>query len=218
VNADAARALKAVPRLRGGIEAIERCRTATEGCGTRPALDALAVTFGLLEASGVGDSVSVDFSVMRDFDYYTGIVLEAYAPGIGVPLGGGGRYDGVLGRFGAPAPAAGFALGVERLSIALVEQGAAPRARRLDAVVGGPAADAMALATRLRAAGWHVALSAREGLELAREADRAGAVEALEARDGRAVRLDRSGSPAGALADPVPYPPSTSWAQPEEAR
>ena len=155
---------------------------------------------------------------MRDFDYYTGMVLEAYAPGVGVPLGGGGRYDGVLGRFGMPAPAAGFALGVERLSIALVEQGVAQGVRGLDAVVGGRPGDALAVAARLRAAGWRVALSRREGLELVREADRLGAAEALVARDGGAVRLDRAGEAALPLEDPAPYPPTTSWAESGEER
>ncbi len=161
----------------------------------------------------MADCVSVDFSVMRSFDYYTGLVVEAYVPGLGVALGGGGRYDGVLAAFDAPAPAAGFALGIERLSIALLEQGAAPRVRGLDAVLGGEPAEALAAAATLRASGWRVALSARAGLELVREADALEAVEALWAAGGEIVRLDRSGEPALPLSDPPPYAPTTSWAQ-----
>ncbi len=209
----AARALRSVPRIRGGADAIERCRVATEGCACGPALDGLARTWALLEASGVAERVSVDFSVMRSFDYYTGLVLEAYAPGLGVPLGGGGRYDGVLAAFDSPMPAAGFALGLERLTIALVEQDAAPAVRRLDAVLGGQPALALAAATRLRAGGWRVSLSSRAGLELVREAERLDAVEALVAENGRVVRLDRAGEPALPLEEPVPYPPTTSWAE-----
>jgi ATP phosphoribosyltransferase regulatory subunit len=141
------------------------------------------------------------------------MVIEAYAPGVGVPLGGGGRYDGVLGRFDAPAPAAGFALGLERLSIALVEQDVAVAVRGLDAVIGGDPAAALATAARLRSAGWRVVLSERAGLELVREADRLEAAEALWAADGRVVRLDRAGEPAVPLEDPLPYAPTTSWAR-----
>jgi ATP phosphoribosyltransferase regulatory subunit len=47
-------------------------------------------------------------------------VFEVYDPALGVPLGGGGRYDELLGRFGRPLPAVGFALNVERLHIALM--------------------------------------------------------------------------------------------------
>ncbi len=191
VSTDAARALRAVPRIRGGREAIAACREAAAGCGCEAALDDLEATLALLEAAGVADSVTVDFSVMRSFDYYTGLVVEAYVPGLGVSLGGGGRYDGVLAAFDAPMPAAGFALGLERLSIALVEQGAQPATRGLDAVLGGAPADALAAAARLRAAGWRVALSARSGLELVREADRLGCGRSA----GRARRAHRAARP-----------------------
>ncbi|NTU70948.1 MAG: ATP phosphoribosyltransferase regulatory subunit, partial [Coriobacteriia bacterium] len=104
-NADVAAALSTVPRIRGGREAIAACREATRGLGCDAALDELDATWTLLEAAGVAGRVVVDFSVMRSFDYYTGLVAEAYAPGLGLPIAGGGRYDGVLAAFDAPAPA-----------------------------------------------------------------------------------------------------------------
>lgn len=214
VSERAATALRAVPRIRGRVDALEACRAATAGCGCEDALDALATTLELLDAAGAAERVVVDFSVMRSFDYYTGIVVEAYAPGVGVSLGGGGRYDGVLAAFGDPLPAAGFALGLERLEIALVEQDARVRVRGLDAVIGGDPGAAAAAGARLRRAGWNVALSQRVGLELVREADRSGAVEALHADErGRVLRLDRAGEPAVPLEDPIPYAPTTSWAE-----
>lgn len=214
-----AAALSAVPRIRGGREAIEACREATAGLECAEALDELAETYALLEAAGVAERVVVDFSVMRSFGYYTGLVAEAYAPGLGVPLGGGGRYDGVLAAFDAPAPAAGFALGLERVMIALVEQDRGPVVRRLDAVLGGGPADALAAARRLRAAGWRVMLSARTGRALVDEADRLEAVEALLAHDdGRIVRLDRAGEPAFPLETPIPPPPTTWTLEGGEAR
>ncbi|HSK47883.1 MAG TPA: ATP phosphoribosyltransferase regulatory subunit [Coriobacteriia bacterium] len=206
-------ALRAVPRIRGSRSAIDECRAAVVGCGCDDALDSLAETFDLLEAAGAAEEVMVDFSLMRSFGYYTGIVVEAYAPGVGVPLGGGGRYDRVLERFGLPAPAAGFALGLERLSIALIEQGVAVPVRGLDAVIGGEPADALAAAARLRAAGWRVVLTERTGLEVVREADRGGATEALIARGEQILRLDRAGELSLALGEPLPYPPTTSWAE-----
>ena len=210
-----ASALSAVPRIRGGAEAIAAARAATAGLGCEPALDELAAAWALLEASGAASRVLVDFSVMRSFDYYTGLVAEAYAPGVGLPLGGGGRYDGVLAAFDAPAPAAGFALGLERIMIALMEQGAAVEVRALDAVLGGDAGAALALAVQLREAGWRVALSQRSGIELVREAERLGAAEALLVSEGQlAVRLDRAGEAALPLEMPVPYPPTSTWAEP----
>ena len=128
-----AAALRTVPRIRGGAEAIVACREATAGLGCDAVLDDLAATWELLVAAGVAERVVIDFSVMRSFDYYTGLVLEAFAPGLGLPLGGGGRYDGVFAAYDSPLSAAGFALGLERVMIALVEQGvdvAAPPSRR----------------------------------------------------------------------------------------
>ena len=48
--------------------------------------------------------------------YYTGAVFEVYDPAVGIPLGGGGRYDDLLGEFGRALPAVGFALEVERVT------------------------------------------------------------------------------------------------------
>lgn len=218
VPAAVTRALTEVPRIRGGREAIGACREAASGLGADGALDELDAVWDLLETAGVADAVSIDFGIMRSFDYYTGMVLEVYAPGLGLTLGGGGRYDGLLAEFGAPAPAAGFAVGLERLHIALAEQKVAVGLPPLDAVLGGESADAFAAAARLRAAGWRVRLSSRVGLELVREAERAGAAEALVAEPSRIVRLDRAGEAATPVADPLPEPPSATWAREEAAR
>ena len=53
--------------------------------------------------------------------YYTGPIFELAHPSVGYSLGGGGRYDGMIGRFlGSEVPATGFSLGFERL-VELVE-------------------------------------------------------------------------------------------------
>ncbi len=61
----------------------------------------------------------VDLGRFPRLGYYTGAMFEVYDPTVGEPLGGGGRYDELLGRFGRPLPAVGFALGVDRLHAAL---------------------------------------------------------------------------------------------------
>jgi ATP phosphoribosyltransferase regulatory subunit len=63
--------------------------------------------------------VIFDLGLTRDPGYYTGAVFDVYDPALGVPIGGGGRYDELIGRFGRSLPAVGFALNVERLHIAL---------------------------------------------------------------------------------------------------
>lgn len=181
IDEAAAKALYAVPRIRGGREAIAACRAAAVGCGCDAVLDDLERTFELLEAAGVAGSVILDFSVMRGFDYYTGLVVEAYAPGLGVALGGGGRYDDLLAAFDAPMPAAGFALGIERLVIALADQNGLAEAHVPDVMVGGAADAAFALAARLRSEGRAVVLAVgSSGNELAQRAARLGC-EGVEA-------------------------------------
>ncbi len=201
-----ARALPAVVRLQGRREAIAACREHVAACGCAGVLDDFEATWDILEAAGVADHVTVDFGTMRSFDYYTGIVCEVLAPGLGLPVGGGGRYDGVLAAFGTPAPAAGFAVGIERLHIALTEQRAVPAVRRVDAVLTGEdAAEVFEAASSLRQAGWRVRLApGASGESAVAEAGAFGAFEALRATGGRIVRLDRAGQPA----DPLPDPPA----------
>ena len=67
----------------------------------------------------VAARVIFDLGLIRNIGYYTGAVFEVYDPALGAPIGGGGRYDELLGRFGRRLPAVGFALGVDRLHIAL---------------------------------------------------------------------------------------------------
>ena len=60
-------------------------------------------------------------NLVRGMGYYTGAIFEVAHPTLGYSLGGGGRYDGMIGRFlGTDVPAAGFSLGFERL-VDLVE-------------------------------------------------------------------------------------------------
>jgi ATP phosphoribosyltransferase regulatory subunit len=68
---------------------------------------------------GVAERVIFDLGLVRNIGYYTGAVFDVYDPALGAPIGGGGRYDELLGRFGRRLPAVGFALGVDRLHIAL---------------------------------------------------------------------------------------------------
>lgn len=174
-------ALRRVIRLRGGADAIAECRTLAEPFGGAQVLDELATTWELLEVSGLAEQVVVDFGIVRGFDYYTGMVFEMYAPGLGMPLGAGGRYDGVMARFGAPAPAVGFALGLERLTIACADQGVAAMPVRPSVFVGGEPRAAFALASQLRGAGERVALAADMDAEALDEIARAAGAQVVMA-------------------------------------
>lgn len=114
VEAACAAAIEALPRIRGGKDAIESVRSLVSPLGCVDGLDSFEETYDLLVKAGLGKNIVVDFSVMSSFDYYTGIVVEAYAPGLGSPLGSGGRYDNMLAAYGPSRPAAGFAFSLEQ--------------------------------------------------------------------------------------------------------
>ncbi len=119
-----ARAIFALPHLRGGREALQQVRDLLTPLGCGEGIDELEALYDSLVADGLETKVLIDFSVMTSFDYYTGIVFEAYAPGLGSPLGGGGRYDNLLAAYGArQVPAAGFAFYLEQVMAALTDEG-----------------------------------------------------------------------------------------------
>lgn len=155
-------AIRELLRIRGGLDAIERCRKIVAPLGCDDGLDELEAVFKLVESTKETGRLLVDFSIISSFDYYTGIVFKAYAPQLGQSLGSGGRYDTTLEAFGRKAPAAGFAMGLERLLSALEAQGATPPVFAPDEVVtcdeGETLEDAFARAAALRRQGKRVVI------------------------------------------------------------
>jgi ATP phosphoribosyltransferase regulatory subunit len=110
-----------LPNLRGGAEVLDEARE-WGGAAVERASQRLAATYSALSDRGVAGRISLDLGLLRDLGYYTGAILEVYDPAVGHILGGGGRYDELVGRFGRPLPAAGFALYLERVHIAQAEE------------------------------------------------------------------------------------------------
>lgn len=120
----------ALPDLYGGPEVLDEAEAvARVAPAAREALERLRAVAGELGSR----SFLVDLGMARRYDYYTGVTFRAYTPDFGQPLVGGGRYDGPPpGRPHEPGlPAAGFAVGLERLMAAL---GPGPSLRPPDAV------------------------------------------------------------------------------------
>lgn len=111
----------ALSQLRGGREVLERAR-GLGGDAVERATARIGETYEALEARGVAHRVQIDLGLLRDLGYYSGAILEVYDPALGHVLGGGGRYDNLLRRFGVDLPAAGFALYVERVHLAQLEE------------------------------------------------------------------------------------------------
>lgn len=113
-----------LPRIRGNRDSVQLVRDLVKPFGCDDGLDELEYAYDQLLDFGLEDKVLVDFSIMSTFGYYTGIIFEAHAPGMGECLGSGGRYDSMLAAFdGTPRPSSGFAFYLERVMAALEQQG-----------------------------------------------------------------------------------------------
>jgi ATP phosphoribosyltransferase regulatory subunit HisZ len=104
--------LLGIARRRGGVEVLE----GVEEAGPLRELYAML-------APDVAGRVIFDLGLIRSLGYYTGAVFEVYDAAFGAPIGGGGRYDELLGRFGRELPACGWALDVERVHAARLQEG-----------------------------------------------------------------------------------------------
>jgi ATP phosphoribosyltransferase regulatory subunit len=111
-----ARAILETPGLYGKEEVLARGRVlAGRDPALRAALDRLTQVYELLSASDLKDRLLLDLGEFRDFEYYDGLVFEVFAKGLGYEIGGGGRYNHLIGRFGRDLPSTGFAFDVDRL-------------------------------------------------------------------------------------------------------
>ncbi|MCB9604260.1 MAG: ATP phosphoribosyltransferase regulatory subunit [Sandaracinus sp.] len=138
-----------------GDEAIVRARRRFKDEASRAALDELAALYERLAALGLSDVLGVDLGELRGHAYYTGASFTLLAEGPGEPLGGGGRYDRLLERFGLAAPATGFGVDVENLWWALSAAGVGWSPPRPARIVALDVPDA--LIDALRSRGAHVA-------------------------------------------------------------
>ena len=91
-----------------------------------------------VDAMGLADRIKIDPSLARGLSYYTGAIMEMNVKDLAGSLGGGGRYDNLVGMFlGQDIPACGFSLGLERILVVMSERGMFPES------VGSAPADVM---------------------------------------------------------------------------
>lgn len=145
------------------------CRVLPLEFATHPSVTELSDLFALLEEGGVGNA-RFDPTVMRGFDYYTGVVFEVFDmhPDNNRAMFGGGRYDGLVGIFGVePISCVGIAMGDVTAAQFLEVRGRLPKFRAqadlyLSMVPGTPFAPVWAMAQELRGAGLAVAVELDE--------------------------------------------------------
>lgn len=165
IDATTARAVLAafeVPHGRSAAEAVHVLEERLRGreAGER-GLQELREILALSTCTPAGPHLRLDPSLARGLSYYTGAIFEVAVADLAGSLGGGGRYDDLIGMFlGEPVPACGFSLGLERILVVMGERGMFPAEAVRPAVEvlvtvwdEGSIADSLALAQELRAAG-----------------------------------------------------------------
>jgi histidyl-tRNA synthetase len=118
----------------------------------------------LAAATPAAGHVALTTRLARGLSYYTGAIMEVAVPDLAGSLGGGGRYDGLIGMFsGEQIPACGFSLGLERILVVMTERNMFPAdvaSAAPDVMVtlfeGEPLEEGLRLAQELRAAGLRV--------------------------------------------------------------
>jgi ATP phosphoribosyltransferase regulatory subunit len=119
----------ALSRLHGGRDAIVEARALLKGTRAEAGAVRLLALFDKASERGLGPWLSADPGEVRGLSYYTGTIFTIYAEGPGEPIGGGGRYDDLLARYGAPSPAIGLGLDLDSLGWAVRLGGAPPSGR-----------------------------------------------------------------------------------------
>lgn len=135
VALESRRSIAALPKLVGGPSILGEARRLTTSETAQQALEHLARVYELLHNQELACHVLLDLGEVRGMDYYTGITFEGFVRGLGFSVCNGGRYDDLIGRYGDPLPAVGWALGIERVLLALKDQARATAQTAPNAVV-----------------------------------------------------------------------------------
>lgn len=106
----------------GSLEVLEKAKSLTNNACALEAVSRLEEIYKILEVYGYEKYITFDFGMLSKYQYYTGIIFQAYTYGTGEPLIKGGRYNELLKHFGKQAASIGFAIVVDNLLLALSRQ------------------------------------------------------------------------------------------------
>jgi histidyl-tRNA synthetase len=162
VRADAAQALLRLLLPGDASAGFDQLKTAIRGGDD--GIEELRQIYALCQQTSAARHVTIDLTLARGLSYYTGSIFEITVPDLAGSLGGGGRYDNLIGMFlGENVPACGISLGLERILVVMAERNMFPEslvATAVDVMVtiwnADTTTDAIRLARELRAAGLRV--------------------------------------------------------------
>lgn len=145
-----------MPDLFGSAEVLSQADSPRLNARSKAALANLREVYRILRECGLEKYISIDLGMLQSIDYYTGAIFKGFTYGVGFAVCGGGRYDTLIGNFGADMPAVGLAISVNRVLSALQRQNKpVPHDTSADAVIylSAPSAAAYQTGEKLRSAG-----------------------------------------------------------------
>ena len=117
--------LELFKEITGDVEGVRMCKEKLQGYLAPEAADGLEMIINCVEQEKEADfRMKFDPTLVRGMSYYTGTIFEISMDEFGGSVGGGGRYDKMIGKFtGQDTPAVGFSIGFERIVMLLLERG-----------------------------------------------------------------------------------------------
>lgn len=117
--------LQLFKEITNDVEGVRACKEKLQGCLAPEAADSLEMIITSVESQKEAQfRMFFDPTLVRGMSYYTGTIFEISMDEFGGSVGGGGRYDKMIGKFtGQDTPAVGFSIGFERIVMLLLERG-----------------------------------------------------------------------------------------------
>ena len=110
INEDLKEFIENIPRYQGNIELINLLTVKLQNYSSLlEPLQQLKEIYKILKSYGFESNLSFDLGEAKEFDYYTGVIFEIFLKDFKKPIGVGGRYDSLIGRYNGNIPATGFA-------------------------------------------------------------------------------------------------------------
>ena len=122
IERELAVAFSELPQMYGSVEVLKKAKSLTSNARALEAVSRLEEIYEILKIYGYEKYITFDFGMLSKYQYYTGIIFQAYTYGTGEPIVKGGRYNELMKHFGKPAASIGFAIVIDTLLLALSSQ------------------------------------------------------------------------------------------------
>lgn len=122
IDSGIAETLLLLPQLFGSVDVLEKAKKLTSNQLSQDAIKRLEDLYELLQIYGYEKYITFDLGMLSKHAYYTGVIFNAYTYGTGDSVVKGGRYDKLIGQFGADKASIGFSITVDQLMAALERQ------------------------------------------------------------------------------------------------